>query len=107
MEGDGAQPRLQELIERGFIQAPASLSAEAYGCRFEAVLQRDGSVISEAEVFNSLSVAAGTLITNKTGRRTPGRRYWSCNGWRFWHLMTADGQLRPLAEIRQRAMGQT
>lgn len=93
---------LQSLIEQGLIHAPSKLYGEFGGFQFEATVNADGSLTAGGREFNSLSVAAGCLITAKTGRVSSKRSYFACNGWKFWHVRDADGNLYPVDQLRVR-----
>ena len=93
---------LKELINSGELEAPIGL-AGVYD-RFEITgrLLRDGSIQVGREKFDSPSVAAGIAITRATGRVTPGRRYISINGWKFWRVRPARrGASTSLEELRR------
>lgn len=94
---------LKELIERGFLSTPVTLYGEFGGHEIEATLKVDASLEAHGQTFNSLSVAAGFLITVKTGRKSSGRSYFACNGWRFWNVRDAHGMLLSLDDIRRQA----
>jgi Restriction Enzyme Adenine Methylase Associated len=91
---------VRDLIDHGLIRAPAVARGEHRGTIIKATIEADGSFVWKKERFNSPSVAAGYAITAATGAQTPGRRYFSVNGWKFWHVQCQDGQFRSLTEIR-------
>jgi Restriction Enzyme Adenine Methylase Associated len=100
MEPEKFSSTVRDLIERGLFHVPAVAQGEHAGVVVKATIEPDGSFIWKKERFNSPSVAAGHAITDATGARTGGRRYFSVNGWKFWHVRGQDGQLRSLSEIR-------
>lgn len=94
---------VKDLIDKGYITAPATLQGERNGMLFEVSLEADGTFTWKDRRFSSPSLAAGQLITLATNDRTPGRGYFSVNGWNFWKVRSPDGILRTLSEIRSAA----
>jgi len=92
---------LVEMIEKGVIAAPVVVFGYYEETRFEATLNQDGTFLCGGELYNSPSVAAGRAITKMSGRRSPGRGYWSINGWNFWQVPCDHGAPKTLAAIRQ------
>lgn len=93
-------PSVSNLIANGAIKAPVQVRGEHKGKSIEAVIQPDGTFLFHGRTFNSPSVAAGFAITAITGATTPGRSYFSVNGWKFWKVAGADGSWRSLLEVR-------
>ena len=77
---------LEDLIKRGHLQAPTRIFGSHSGKNIVGRVLRDGSIQIGRDRFASPSVAAGVAITKATGRLTPGRRYFSINGWFFWFV---------------------
>lgn len=94
---------VKDLIDSGAIVAPIKLRGERNGLQFEVTLEKDGSFVWKDHRFSSPSLAAGQMITLATNDRTPGRGYFSINGWNFWKVRSSDGSLRTLGEIRNAA----
>jgi len=98
--------RIVDLIKAGLL----SPSVELYGYyeqqRIVARLKSDGSFVCGSTVSASPSVAAGQAITSKWGRKSPGRNYWSINGWEFWQITRRDGEAKTLADLRREYLGQ-
>lgn len=103
MEPEKLRPTVRDLIDHGLVRAPAVAQGERVRGQItiKAIIEADGSFVWKKKRFNSPSVAAGYAITEATGSVTHGRRYFSVNGWKFWHVQCQDGQLRSLAEIRE------
>lgn len=90
---------LLALIDAGVISAPTPVRGPRLYPEIAAELLPDATFRWREMVFHSPSVAAGEIVTRSTGTTSPGRRYLSVNGWKFWHLETPSG-LRSLAELR-------
>lgn len=100
MSEDWPWVTVKDLIDLGAIVAPTTLYGERNGHQFEVTLEQDGTFAWKEHKFSSPSVAAGRLITLAMKDRTPGRGYFSVNGWNFWKVLAPDGVARTLSEIR-------
>jgi hypothetical protein len=94
--------KLKDLIDLDIIHAPTKVFGFYLGSKFEARLNSDGTISYRGKHYASPSVAAGHVIATKFGIRTPGRPYFSVNGWIYWHVVCADGKSRRLRELRER-----
>ena len=77
---------VKELIEAGRLNAPVDIFGIYNGKRVDGRILRNGSIQVAGVEYSSPSVAAGVGITKATGRTTPGRNYFSVNGWKFWRV---------------------
>src|SRR5258708_4105335 len=91
---------VRDLIQVGLIQAPTSVVGRFGTLEIKATLEADGGFRRGEYYSSSPSVAAGRAITMRTGRTSPGRSYFSVNGWKFWQVMCSDGAVRSLAAVR-------
>lgn len=79
--------KVSDLVARGALSEGSVLKG-ANGV--EAVVQADGSVVSDGQSFDNLSAAARHHRPGKDGKAT------STNGWDFWQF---DG--KPVGELRK------
>jgi hypothetical protein len=93
--------RIVDLIEAGLLPRTAKLHGYYGPHRIAATLKDDGTFTCGSTVSSSPSVAAGRAITTKFGQRSPGRSYYSVNGWLFWKVTGRDGKTRTLADLRK------
>jgi len=91
-----------DLINEGFIIAPAKTFGIYRGNRIWAVIEVDGSFVFGKAVYSSPSVAAGRAITTLFKVTSPERSYLSVNGWRFWQIVGRDGVAATIGELRSR-----
>lgn len=89
-----------DLIAAGLIVPPATVYGEYGGRRLQATVLKDGSFRYGNAEYSSPSVAAGRAITVETGALTPGRTYFSVNGWKFWRLQIGGAE-HSLASLRE------
>ncbi len=87
---------LRELIDAGYLRPPVELRRAFNGQVLIARVETDGRVHAAGHASESLSLAA-TLAVERAGGRQIRR-----NGWLFWHFRDSDGELRPLAVLRER-----
>ncbi|WP_313902078.1 hypothetical protein [Methylobacterium sp. E-046] len=92
---------LNDLMEHDVLRPNAKLHGEIDGHSVEATLNADGSLTADGKAYGSLSVAAGSMITARTGKVSSKRSYYACNGWLFWHVRDGNGDLWPLNKIRE------
>jgi hypothetical protein len=104
MPAPSGRLHLRDLIERGLISAPTPIFGFHSGRRIQARLDVDGTISYRRQRYSSPSLAAGQVITARTGFAPPGRPYHSVNGWRFWWVPCPDGESRTLAEIREQML---
>ncbi len=91
---------VKDLIDRGQLKAPSEIVGFHSGAKVEGVVLPDGSIQIQGEIYSSPSPAAGAAITKATGRTTPGRSYFSINGWKFWHVRVSNRETS-LDELRK------
>jgi hypothetical protein len=101
MTRDILSVRIVDLLEAGLLRPPVTLYGYYEQQRIVATLRGDGTFVCGSTISSSPSVAAGLAITSKWGRRTPGRNYWSINGWQFWQVSSRDGETVTLADLRR------
>jgi hypothetical protein len=93
--------RIRDLIEAGLLSPPAKLHGYHGQHRIVAKLKSDGSFVCGSTTSASPSVAAGQAITASSGQRSPGRGYWSVNGWQFWRVTDGNSAGKTLADLRR------
>lgn len=91
---------VKDLIDEGLIIAPSTARGCYQGVKFEAELDSRGEFTWRGQRFSSPSSVAAHAYTAATRRRTPGRAYYSVNGWLIWSVQTPSGEYRPLADVR-------
>jgi len=68
----------------------------------KAVVQTDGTVSVDGELYDSLSTAGGMARKSVIGA-PPGRQYPQTNGWNFWKFRDAEtGKLTEIDVLRQK-----
>jgi hypothetical protein len=99
---------LNDLIRSETMLVPLLLRAKYKGHLFRATITERGTVLFEGREFQSqrrgrtpLSTVGGEALASV---RTvlPGRRVVPLDGWKFWRFKDADGQWRPVDELRLR-----
>jgi hypothetical protein len=100
MTADIQMIRVFDLIKAGLVSRAEKLHGHHGRDRLEATLTGDGTINCGTKNYASPSVAAGEAITTKTGKTTPGRNYFSVNGWRFWRVTDRSGATKSLADLR-------
>jgi hypothetical protein len=91
---------LRDLIDAGLVEPPADIEVSYRGQRLAGQIKTDSKVVWNGETYESLSTAAGMARKSIIGTR-PGRAYPQTNGWTFWHIRDAEGNLRALDDLRQ------
>lgn len=91
---------LRDLIDDGFIEAPARLAAVYRGARYEAELRADGTILYDERSYKSPSTAAALVRLQVMGDR-PGRPYPPTNGWTFWKVRRPSGEESSLDALRR------
>jgi len=99
-----ASPRVSQvtvvnLIQAGLIQPPLQLEREYKGVRLTAVVQPEGKIEFDGEVYDSVSTAAGMARKSVIGS-PEGQSFPQTNGWIFW-MYSDDGVLRKIDQLRQ------
>jgi len=94
---------INDLIKEGLIKIPTSIFGIFEGRRVEAKIKNNGIVEYKDKEFVSLSMAAGVAITSVSGKKAPGREYYSINGWNFWIIENQDGKLMNLSKLRKKS----
>ncbi len=99
---EGRQKRgdvsVKELIGAGHIPPPLELEKTYKGNRITARVEADGKVTCSGKSYDTLSMAALAACQAIMG----GRKLHSINGWTFWQFRDDNGQLAPVAALRQR-----
>ena len=93
--------RIVDLMEAGLLSPSAKLHGYHGQNRIDAEVKSDGSFVCGSIISASPSVAAGQAITATSGQRSPGRTYWSINGWQFWRVTHGGRAGRTLADLRR------
>lgn len=91
---------LQDLIRSGLIKPPLDIETPYKGHTLTATVEADGGFTWGGTRYESLSLAGGMARKSIVGA-PPGREYPPTNGWTFWRYRRADGELRPLDELRR------
>ncbi len=89
MQSPKSQPRVAfgQLVESGYLAPGTMLWSK--NRRHSVTVRADGSLVGKT--------AQGSL--HKVGAEVQGAP--SCNGWTFWHFQNADGDLKPVDDLRQ------
>ena len=96
------ETKLSALIEAGLFQAPLQLEREYKGVHLKAVVQNDGTVSVNGELYDSLSTAGGMARKSVIGS-PPGKPYPQTNGWTFWKFRDSEtGKLIEIDVLRQK-----
>ena len=94
--------KLSALIEAGLLRAPLQLEREYKGVHLKAVVQNDGTVSVNGEIYDSLSTAGGMARKSVIGSPS-GRPYPQTNGWTFWKFRDSEtGKLIEIDVLRQK-----
>lgn len=94
--------KLADLIEAGIIKPPFPIHVSFKGKKFSAKIDKDGFVLMDGKRHTSLSIAGGIVRAAVSGKPDDGLPYRRVNGWTFWRFKDADGQSRPVDELRKR-----
>ncbi len=97
--------RIVDLIEADLVPTPTKLFGQFREHRIEAMLDGDGTFVCGSTTSSSPSVAAGHGITSKSGQKSPGRNYWSINGWLFWRVSGRHSESKTLNDLRREFLG--
>jgi len=101
-----ADATVDNLIQAGLIRAPLSIERDYKGAHLTAVVQPDGKVEFDGQIYDSLSTAAGMARKSVIGAPAD-RPYPQTNGWTFW--MYSDelgGESREIDHLRQNYLAQ-
>jgi Restriction Enzyme Adenine Methylase Associated len=93
---------LKQLLDAGLIRPGAELRQRYLGQDVIATVEPDGRVRLGAEVYSSLSVAAGWARVAVKGPPEDGRDYYQTNGWSFWQYVDASGTGQSMEALRKR-----
>ncbi len=94
--------KLADLIEAGIIKPPFPIHVNFKGKNFSAEIDKDGFVLMDDKRHTSLSIAGGIVRATVSGKPDDGLPYRRANGWTFWRFTDADGQTRPIDELRKK-----
>ena len=83
---------LRDLVEAGLIRPRTVLTHLYKGRELTATVNKDGTVTFGSEVFKSPSMAGGAARASVSGKK-PGGRLPPTNGWRFWRVLTPEGEV--------------
>ncbi|MBP7952170.1 MAG: site-specific DNA-methyltransferase, partial [Sphingorhabdus sp.] len=89
MQSPSAAPRVSfgQLVETGYVKAGAILTDKKR--KFKATIRADGSLLCGAHQGSIHKV--GSLVQDAP----------SCNGWTYWYIEDANGDMQPVDTIRQ------
>jgi len=93
---------LRDLLAAGIIDAGRVLVAKYKGVTYGAVILADGRVEWKGTAYASPSLAAGMVRMSVIGA-PKGYAFPQTNGWTFWHVADANGDLQPLDSLRSGA----
>lgn len=92
---------VSDLIAAGLISPPTRLERTYKGESLTAIIEKDGRIKFGADLFDSLSLAAGAARSSVIGLPANGRHP-ATNGWEFWRVKDAGGKEVSLGEMRGR-----
>lgn len=92
--------KLIDLIDSGVIETPLKIHGNFKGKHFNAEIDKDGFVLLNGKRYTSLSLAAGAVRAEISGKPADGMPYRRANGWTFWKMKTPEG-MRALDHLRQ------
>lgn len=92
---------LKDLVDAGLLRAGSRLEKSYRGKKFEARVERDGSVTFAGERYESLSQAAREARASVIGRQADGSLP-TANGWDFWRVAEGSEAGVKLAVLRAR-----
>jgi hypothetical protein len=84
------------LMKAGYIKAGQVIRAHYHGIDLEATITKDGKVLFEGAVYQTLS-AAGAAAKNHVSRKG----YLATDGWMFWEMDDGNGNRVPLKVPRR------
>lgn len=101
------ETKLSDLIRAGLCRTPFQLEKEYKGVHLKAIIQGDGTVTVNNEVYDSLSTAGGMArkaVMGAQWRPTfPGQTAPQTNGWTFWKFQDPEtGKLLEVDVLRQK-----
>ena len=99
--GERAEVTLLNLIEAGLLHPPVPLERAYKGKNLTARINTDGTVTCQGKSYTSLSIAGGMARATVVGMRDNGGPP-STNGWTFWKMRNAKGELVEVDSARQR-----
>ena len=94
------RPKLKDLIKRKVITPPFKIYAKFKGQEFMAEIDKDGFVILNGTRYTSLSIAAGIVKANISGKPKNGCDYRNANGWTFWCYFDSEGNKQKMTVLR-------
>ena len=89
---------LHDLLQAGNLKAGTILTAVYKGNRYQARVQKDGTIKYEGEVYNSLSTLGRIILANQ-GVAKP-----AVNGWMFF-TVKVSGETITLKALRDLYLG--
>jgi len=92
---------LFSLIEKSVICPPTKIFAQYKKQNYEGTIDSDGFVLVNGKRYTSLSVAAGAIKASVIGLPSDGLRYRRANGWTFWKIIDAEGNMSPINDYRR------
>jgi len=98
--GERAEVTLQNLIEARLLHPPVQLERAYKGKHLTARINADGTVTCQGKSYTSLSIAGGMARATVVGMRDNGGPP-STNGWTFWKMRNAAGELVEVDAVRQ------
>ena len=97
---------VKHLIDAGLVLAPMELEAKYHGVCLTALVQSDGTISFNGEVYGTLSTAAGYARNSVIGPPKDHRKWWQTNGWVFWRYRdTETGEILAIDHLRQQYLG--
>jgi hypothetical protein len=103
-ERGASQITVGNLIQAGILRPPLRLERKYKDVHLTAVVQQDGRIEFDGQVYDSLSTAAGTARKSIIGSPA-GYSFPQTNGWSFW-MYSDDGVLREIDHLRQGYLSQ-
>jgi hypothetical protein len=91
---------LTEIIAGGVIKPPFAIFSKYRKSVLSATIEADGRVTFRGTKHGTLS-AAGSAARKFAGAKS-GYGSPPTNGWTFWMFTDADGQAKPVSELRER-----
>jgi len=92
---------LEHLIDNNIIEVPFKIFATFKGKNFSAEIDKDGFIIYDGKRYTSLSIAAGIIRAQLSGKPKDGLPYRRANGWTFWHYIDKNGNKRKVDDLRK------